>query len=160
VVDVADDLVEVVTMGVLLHRHPGHLVEFPRRAAPRTGPAHRVLAGADVLLVGLFSAKDKELGTKSDLLATAVQAHGARVVGRYVQRRGVSRGSAHKMTAPFSRRTLLSPGKAREVADACRATQVGAVVFVNPLTPHQRTVLGEIFGCTVLSGEDLALPGG
>lgn len=126
----------------------------------RPEPTHRVLAGAglagaEVLLVGLFPAKDKEPDAKLALLATAVEAHGARVVGRHVQRRGVSRGGAANMSAPFSRRTLLSAGKAREVAEASRAAGVRAVVFVNPLTDHQRSVLGELFGCTVLSGEDL-----
>ncbi|MFD0782484.1 hypothetical protein ACFQZ8_00875 [Micromonospora azadirachtae] len=29
------------------------------------------------------------------------------------------------------------------------------VVFANPLTEHQRTVLGEMFSRTVLSGDDL-----
>nr|WP_269440667.1 hypothetical protein [Micromonospora tarapacensis] len=61
---------------------------------------------------------------------------------------------------PFSRRTLVSAGKAREVADACRARQVQVVVFANPLTEHQRAVLGEMFGCTVISGEDLFTRGG
>jgi 50S ribosomal subunit-associated GTPase HflX len=116
---------------------------------------NRTLMGAEVLLVGLFSAKDTDLDARLDRLTSAVEAHGARVVGRHVQRRGVSHGGAHNMTAPFSRRTLVSEGKAREVAEACRATQVRAVVFANPLTEHQRAILSEMFGCTVLSGDDL-----
>jgi hypothetical protein len=118
-----------------------------------------VLAGADVALVGLFPAKDKEFGVKLDLMAASVEAHGGRVVSRHVQRRGVSDGGAAKMTEPFSRRTLLSPRKAREIAQACRATEVGVAAFVNPLTEHQRAVLGEMFGCLVISGEDLFTPG-
>lgn len=114
-----------------------------------------MLAGADVALVGLFSAKDKEFGSKLDLLATLVEAHGGRVVSRHVQRRGVSHGGADKMTTLFSRRTLLSSGKAREVADACRASEVGVVVFANPLTEHQRAVLNGMFDCLVISSEDL-----
>ncbi|WP_327034043.1 hypothetical protein [Micromonospora ureilytica] len=50
---------------------------------------------------------------------------------------------------------LLSPGWAREVADACRQGGVGVVVFANPLTDHQRAVLKDMFGCLVMSGEDL-----
>ncbi|MBQ1047452.1 hypothetical protein KBX50_02985 [Micromonospora sp. C51] len=119
-----------------------------------------MLPGAEVLLVGLFSAKDTEMDTNLDVLAAVVEAYGARVVGRLVQRRGVSHGGADKMAAPFSRRTLVSAGKAREVADACRARQVRVVVFANPLTEHQRAVLGEMFGCTVISGEDLPTRGG
>lgn len=115
----------------------------------------RVLAGADVLLVGLFSANDKEFVAKLDVLAALVNVHGGRVVGRHVQRRGVSRGGAARMTESFSRRTLVSAGKADEIARACRAAQVGIVVFVNPLTTYQRAVLGDMFGCLVISGEDL-----
>ena len=78
------------------------------------------MAGADVMLVGLFSAKDKQVDAKLDSLEASVEARGGRVVGRQIQRRGVSRGGAERMTLPLSRRTLLSSGKAREVADACR----------------------------------------
>ncbi|MFI6226046.1 hypothetical protein ACIBCR_01860 [Micromonospora echinospora] len=112
-----------------------------------------------MVLVGLFSAKDHGFVAKLDLLATLVRAHGGRVVSRHVQRRGVSHGGAAKMTAPFSRRTLLSPGKAREVAQACRAAEIGIAVFANPLTKHQQIVLGEMFGCLVISGEDLFASG-
>jgi 50S ribosomal subunit-associated GTPase HflX len=121
----------------------------------RTVPPCRVLADADVVLVGLFSAKDAEYETKLDLLAALVETHGGRIVSRHIQRRGVSHGGAHQMTAPFSRRTLISPGKAREVADGRRAAKADAVVFVNPLTEHQQAVLGDILGCPVISGENL-----
>ena len=120
-----------------------------------TGPPASALAGADVALVGLFSAKDHDLDAKLDAAAALVQAQGGRVVGRHVQRRGVSDGGAAKMTAPLSRRTLLSPGKAREVAQACRAAGVTVAVFVNPLTDHQRATLGGLFDCPVISTEDL-----
>ncbi|MEU8211745.1 hypothetical protein AB0B85_21395 [Micromonospora sp. NPDC049044] len=122
-------------------------------------PPISVLADTGVALVGLFSAKDKEFGAMLDVLAASVEAHGGRVVGRHVQRRGVSHGGAARMSVPFSRRTLLSPGKAREIAQACRAAEVGVVVFVNPLTKHQRAVLGDMFGCVVISGEDLLTSG-
>ncbi|MEV0326617.1 hypothetical protein AB0H63_09210 [Micromonospora echinospora] len=124
------------------------------RQYPKGPPTSR-LAGANVALVGLFSARDGEFGAKLDVLATSVEAHGGQVVSRHVQRRGVSHGGVAKMTVPFSRRTLLSPGKAREVAQACRAAEVRVAVFVNPLTEHQQSVLSEMFGCFVVSGEDL-----
>jgi 50S ribosomal subunit-associated GTPase HflX len=63
------------------------------------------------------------------------------------------------MAVPISRRTLLSPGKAREIAQACQAAEVGVAVFMNPLTEHQRAVLGDMFGCLMISGEDLFTPG-
>jgi 50S ribosomal subunit-associated GTPase HflX len=113
------------------------------------------VAGADVMLVGLFSAKDQEIDAKLDLLAASVEALGGRVVGRHVQRRGVSHGGARKMAWPFSRRTLLSPGKVREVAEACRSERVAVAVFLNPLTEHQRTVLGGMFDCPVVSSDDV-----
>ncbi|RZT80984.1 hypothetical protein EV382_4252 [Micromonospora violae] len=105
--------------------------------------------------MGLFSAKDKEFVSKLNLLASLVEAHGGQVVSRQVQRRGVSSGGAGRMGDPFSRRTLLSPGRAREVADDCRRRGVGVAIFANPLTDHQRAVLMEMFGCLVLSGDDL-----
>jgi 50S ribosomal subunit-associated GTPase HflX len=111
-----------------------------------------------VVLVGLLSAKDKELGAKLDRLGASVTAHGGRVVSQHVQRRGVSDGGAAKMTESFSRRTLLTPGKAHEIAQACRAAEVDVAVFVNPLTEYQRAVLGDMFGCLVISGEDLPGP--
>lgn len=118
-----------------------------------------MLAGADVVLVGLFSAKDREFAARLDLLAATVATYGGRMVGRHVQRRGVSHGGAARMSAPFSRRTLLSPGRAGEIAQACRAAGVDVAVFANPLTEHQRAVLGDLFGCLVISSEDLPRAG-
>ncbi|MFI5497297.1 hypothetical protein [Actinoplanes sp. NPDC051859] len=63
------------------------------------------------------------------------------------------------MSHPFSRRTLLTHGKLREIAQACREADIDAAVFVNILTHRQRRVLAEILGCHVLSGEDLAVHG-
>ncbi|MEV6595811.1 hypothetical protein AB0M36_02995 [Actinoplanes sp. NPDC051346] len=123
------------------------------------------LAGADVVLVGLFSAKEKQFGVRLDELAALVEARGSRVVGRFVQRRGPSDrwkerpGGAARMGLPFSRRTLLTHGKVREIAEACREADIDAAVFVNDLTRVQRTVLTGILGCLVVSGDDLAVPG-
>jgi 50S ribosomal subunit-associated GTPase HflX len=110
------------------------------------------------MLAGLFSAKDKTVVARLDLLAAAVEAHGGHVVGRHVQRRGVSHGGAAKMSMPYSRRTLLSRGKAHDLAQACRAAGIDVVIFANPLTRHQRLILTDMFGCRVISGEDI-LPG-
>ena len=120
------------------------------------------LDGADVVLVGLFSAKDKQFADRLDELAALVEARGSRVVGRFVQCRGASDrwkgrpGGASRMLLPFSRRTLLTHGKIREVAVACRAAGIDAVIFVNTLTAVQRTVLADLLGCLVVSGDDLA----
>jgi 50S ribosomal subunit-associated GTPase HflX len=123
------------------------------------------LEGADVVLIGLFSASEKEYGVRLDELADLVEARGGRVVGRFVQRRGVSDrwnerpGGAARMSRPFSRRTLLTHGKIREIAEACREADIDAAIFANTLTPVQRTVLADILGCLVFSGDDLAAHG-
>jgi 50S ribosomal subunit-associated GTPase HflX len=124
------------------------------------------LDGADVVLIGLFSAKEKLYEVRLNEFAALVEARGGRVVRRYVQRRGASDrwrerpGGAARMSEPFSRRTLLTNGKIGEIAEACRKTDVDAAVFVNPLTSIQRTVLADILGCLVLSGDDLVANGG
>lgn len=121
------------------------------------------LDGADVVLIGLFSAKEKQYEARLDEFAALVEARGGRVVARYVQRRGASDrwkrrpGGSLRMSEPFSRRTLLTHGKLREIAQACREANIDATVFVNTLTHRQRSVLSEILGCLILSGEDLAV---
>ncbi|MFF9838516.1 hypothetical protein [Streptomyces sp. NPDC013740] len=134
----------------------GHDRRPARRGAPgaapgpgRRRPAGLTVTGADVLLVGYFSAKEKDFAARMDAAAAELTALGARVVGRIVQRRGVSAGGARKMTLPYSSRTLLSAGKAREAARAREAAGAGAVVFVAALTDRQRQVLTELFGCPV-----------
>lgn len=123
------------------------------------------LDGADVVLVGLFSGNEKQYNVRLDELAALAEARGSRVVGRYVQRRGASDrwrerpGGSTRMTRPFSRRTLLTYGKVREIADACRKADVGAAIFYNTLTPVQRNVLSDLLGCPVFSVADLAEPG-
>jgi predicted GTPase len=123
------------------------------------------LDGADVVLVGLFSADEKQYDVRLDELAALAEARGGRVVGRHVQRRGASDrwnerpGGASRMSLPFSCRTLLTHGKIREIAEACREADIDAAVFVNTLTPRQRTVLTRMLGCLVVSRDDLAAHG-
>ncbi|MEU9874930.1 hypothetical protein [Streptomyces phaeochromogenes] len=123
----------------------------PRQAGPPSSPPGPDLAGADVVLVGFFSAKQKDFAVRMDAAAVDLTARGARVVGRVVQRRGVSDGGARKMTLPYSSRTLLSSGKTREVAALREETGADAVIFLNALTEHQRRVLTEAFGCPAVS---------
>lgn len=119
------------------------------------------LDGADVVLVGLFSAKEKDYEVRLDELTAVAEAHGARVIGRFVQRRGRSDrwkerpGGAARMSEPFSRRTLLTHGKVREIAEACRTSDVQAVIFANALTPTQRTALTRMLGRPAFSRDDL-----
>ncbi|MFJ3502648.1 hypothetical protein [Streptomyces sp. NPDC090135] len=129
-----------------------------RRPAPRgrgagapPAAAPFAVAGADVVLVGYFSARQRDFAALMDAAAAGLADRGARVVARAVQRRGVSRGGAAKTALPLSPRTLLSGGKVREVAEVRERTGAGAVVFLNPLTPRQRDVLTGCLGCPVVS---------
>ncbi|MFF0277090.1 hypothetical protein [Streptomyces sp. NPDC004330] len=131
----------------LAHRAP---------AAPAQGLTFRIpAAGADVVLVGYFSAKQKDFETVMASAATALAAHGAQVVARIVQRRGVSAGGAGKMGLPDSSRTLLSYGKVREVARRCEETDAAAVVFTTPLTGRRRRTLTDMLGRPATSISDV-----
>ena len=114
-----------------------------------------VLAGAGVVIVGYFSARQKGYASLMDAAVAEVTAHGGRVLGRAVQRRGVSRGGVRNMSLPFSSRTLLSYGKVREVAAVCAESGADAVVFLLPLTGRQRWALTEAFGCPAVSLADI-----
>ncbi|MEV7796640.1 hypothetical protein [Streptomyces sp. NPDC087512] len=135
----------------------------PARRVP-SPPARRegsrlTLVGADVVLVGYFSAKQKDFEALMASAATELAARGARVVVRAVQRRGVSKGGVRKMGLPYSSRTLLSRGKVREVARACDRAEADAVVFVASLTEHQRRTLTALLGRPVVSLSDVLAAG-
>ncbi|WPP33199.1 hypothetical protein [Streptomyces sp. CL7] len=91
--------------------------------------------------------------------ATALAAHGARVVARIVQRQGVSDGGARKLSPPYSSRTLLTYGKVREVASARdRAdadADADAVIFTVSLTERQRRTLIDMRGRPAVSLSDI-----
>ncbi|WP_234048341.1 HflX-like GTP-binding protein [Streptomyces liliifuscus] len=122
-----------------------------RPAGTSASPPGPDLAGADVVLVGYFSAKQKDFAVRMDAAAADLTERGARVVGRVVQRRGVSDGGVKRMTVPYSSRTLLGSGKTREVAALREVSGADAVIFLNTLTDHQRRVLTGAFGCPVAS---------
>lgn len=110
--------------------------------------------GADVVIVGYFSGRQKDFAALMDTAAQEVTKRGARVAGRIVQRRGVSDGGAGKMALPYSSRTLLSYGKVREAATLCDQTNADAAVFLASLTKRQRRVLTAILGCPAVSLAD------
>ncbi|MFG3309993.1 hypothetical protein [Streptomyces wuyuanensis] len=129
------------------------------RRAP-SGPAQReafrlTAVGADVVLVGYFSAKQKDFDALMASAATELAAHGARVVVQIVQRRGVSDGGVQKMGLPYSSRTLLSYGKVREVAQACDQVKADAVIFLATLTERQQRTLTDLLGRPALSLADI-----
>ncbi|MBL7497647.1 hypothetical protein I6A84_05280 [Frankia sp. CNm7] len=111
-----------------------------------------------VVLVGLFSAKDRDYQARLDVLDARVTALGGHVLGRFVQRRGVSDGGVRLMTAPLSRRFLIGPGKLEEIATTCSSRNIDAVIFINDLSAYQRRWLSTRLGRPVLTQTDLDLP--
>lgn len=125
-------------------------------SAPAQRQAFRIPAvGVDVVLVGYFSAKQKDFETLMASAVTELAAHGARVVAQIVQRRGVSDGGARKMDLPYSSRTLLTYGKVREVALACDQASADAVIFVASLTERQQRTLTDMLGRPAVSLSDI-----
>ncbi|MFD8643126.1 hypothetical protein ACFV14_22840 [Streptomyces zaomyceticus] len=116
-------------------------------------------AGADVVLVGYFSAEQKDFASLMASAAAELAAHGARVAAQIVQRRGVSDGGARKMALPYSSRTLLTYGKVREVALACEQTDADAVIFTASLTDRQRRTLTGMLGRPAESLSDVLARG-
>jgi 50S ribosomal subunit-associated GTPase HflX len=108
------------------------------------------LAGQRVIVAGLFSANLAQYEWFMSELTLAVEGHGALVVAMFVQRRGASDGGVRRMHDPYSRRTLMTMGKIREMAAAREALEATALVFHNPVTEQQRAVLSLLLGCPVL----------
>ncbi|MEU4064696.1 hypothetical protein AB0F25_20145 [Streptomyces wedmorensis] len=123
---------------------------------PAQRRAFRLTAvGADVVLVGYFSAKQKDFETLMASASRELSARGARVVVQIVQRRGVSAGGVQKMDLPYSSRTLLSYGKVREVAQVCDQANADAVIFVASLTERQQRTLTGMLGRPAVSLSDI-----
>jgi 50S ribosomal subunit-associated GTPase HflX len=80
---------------------------------------------------------------------------GATVVGRVIQRRGVSRakkpGGVLKMKSPINAATIIGSGKAKELAALASDSGADTVVFINPLKTSQESRLKQITGCRILS---------
>ncbi|MCP2323404.1 50S ribosomal subunit-associated GTPase HflX [Hamadaea flava] len=109
-----------------------------------------------VILAGLFPAKDRDYADRLDELQAQVTALGGQVLGRFVQRRGVSDGGVRLMSSPLSRRFLIGRGKLDEIVTTRSSTNADAVVFINDLTSYQRRWLSTRLGCPVLTQADLA----
>ncbi|MEV4411980.1 hypothetical protein [Catellatospora sp. NPDC049609] len=107
------------------------------------------------VVVGLFSAKVRDHQARLDALEARLGALGVRVQARFVQRRGVSDGGVRLLDSPLSRRFLIGRGKLAQVAAACDAVDVDAVVFVNELSAYQRRWLSARLGRPVLTPTDL-----
>jgi 50S ribosomal subunit-associated GTPase HflX len=109
--------------------------------------------GKRVVVAGLISAKAPvdDFETLCERLSDA----GGEVVGRLLQRRGVSRskrpGGAQRMDLPLSSATIISKGKVGELAQLCEASEAQLVVFLNPLTQKQLGNLEQATGCGVIN---------
>ncbi|MET8685434.1 hypothetical protein ABZV77_14555 [Streptomyces sp. NPDC004732] len=125
----------------------------PWRARP-VAPVSVTVEGADIVLVGYFSGKQKDVAALMNAAEQQLTSRGARVVGRIVQRRGVSDGGAEAMGRPYSSRTLLTYGKVREAAALCERSGAEAAVFLTartPLTTRQSRTLTTMLGCPAVS---------
>ncbi|MET7362443.1 hypothetical protein ABZS76_29000 [Streptomyces sp. NPDC005562] len=136
-------------------RRDRRLARHVPRERARCQPSQLTAAGADVVLVGFFSAKQKDFEALMTSAAAGLAARGARIVGQMVQRRGVSDGGAQKMGLPYSSRTLLSYGKVREVAQACEQADADVVVFLTTLTERQQRALTAMLGSPAVSLGDI-----
>lgn len=112
------------------------------------------VAHKKLIVVGLFSARFDNPTGELTALTTRLEAAGAQIVGRVMQRRGVSRakrpGGSKQLDLPMGP-ALISDGKARELATLCRETGVDLVVTLNVLTEGQRKKLAKITGVDVVS---------
>ncbi|MEV4236027.1 MULTISPECIES: hypothetical protein [unclassified Nocardia] len=137
--------------------HPTHRRNrLPRRNRRRRLDTPAVsVAGADIVIVGFFSAREPDYVTRMDDAANVVATLGGQVVAMFTQRRGVSAGGVGVMARPLSPRTLFSTGKVGEIAAACAELAADAVVVINELTPHQRSVLTKAFGRSTISLAEL-----
>ncbi len=115
------------------------------------------LNGERVIIAALVSAKDATAADRLDRLEGDLDVARATVVGRLVQRRGVSRastpGGASRMNAPMNPATVIGTGKVRELAQLAAEHQATVIVFVNRLTPSQLTKLELATGCRVVSAD-------
>jgi 50S ribosomal subunit-associated GTPase HflX len=116
------------------------------------------LNGERVVIAGLLSVKE-DVDARFALLSARVIELGGEVVGRVVQRRGVSRsrrpGGASKLDAPMNRATFMGRGKASELATTCIEQRASVVVFANRLDPHQRGVLEHLTRTRIVLATEL-----
>ena len=80
------------------------------------------------------------------------------VVGRLLQRRGVSRsktqGGSKRTDMPLTQRTLFGPGKTQELADLAELAEASHLLIFNSISTGQRRALAELTGAEVYSFSD------
>ena len=118
---------------------------------------HTTTGAADrAILVGLYTtdsrlSPDRRLGELSSLVTAA---NGA-VVGRVVQRRGLSRGE--DIDRPMDAATYIGKGKVGDVQFEITANDANLVVFDNELSPAQIRELEKRLQCRVIDRSELIL---
>lgn len=110
--------------------------------------------GRKIIVAALMSAKVNDPEIALSGYADKLASKGGIVVGRVLQRRGVSKskrpGGARRLEAPLNAATYFGTGKVREIAELRRATGADLVVVCASLSPSQLSNLEQSFGCAVL----------
>jgi GTP-binding GTPase N-terminal len=112
------------------------------------------VSGRKIILAALLSAKVNDPEVVLAGYADKLVSKGGIIVGRVLQRRGVSKskrpGGARRLKAPLNAATYFGTGKVREIAELRRATSAELVVVCASLSPSQLSKLEHGFGCSVL----------
>jgi 50S ribosomal subunit-associated GTPase HflX len=111
--------------------------------------------GVRCVVAGVISVRDKTAPQRLDDLESELERLGAVVVGRVVQRRGVSRArnhaSAMNLDAVMTAATVLGSGKTHELVAVVAEQHADLVVFLNALKSSQAARLASLAGCRVVS---------
>jgi hypothetical protein len=111
------------------------------------------VTGARVFVCALVSARLSEPESVLDAIVGELERNGAIVVGRLLQRTGVSRsrraGGAAKMDKPLTQRGLFGTGKLEELARLTKTSRAELLVIHNVISDGQRKLLAELTGCEV-----------
>jgi 50S ribosomal subunit-associated GTPase HflX len=110
------------------------------------------------LVCALLSAHIKNPELVMQEMEASIVGRGDEVVGRLLQRRGVSRsktpGGSNRMDMPLTQRTLFGPGKTQELAALAKSAEASHLLIYNSITGGQRYALGELTGTEVHSFTD------
>jgi hypothetical protein len=133
----------------------GVSVATQNRISMQFNESNLSVTGARVFVCALLSARRKNPESVLDTVVVELEREGARVVGRMLQRRGVSRsrfpGGAAKMDKPLTQRGLFSSGKLKELASMTKSSGAELLIIHNAITNGQRNVLADLTSCRVYS---------
>jgi GTPase len=107
-----------------------------------------------IIIAGLISYKMAVSENSFYELENYIQDKGGEIVGKLLQRRGVSRskiaGGAKKLHQPLDSSTFIGKGKSDELKELCNKTKSDMVVFINKLKKTQIEKLSILTGCEVI----------